>query len=121
MYTGDGTKQYHFGIAKEDMGNSEEAVFWLQKAVDQQNPEAAFRLASYYKEGKGVEKNEDTQIMLLLQAGRAQHTGAAKELVHIYAAKGMMDESHQWQTLAARPPSKLEVKSSYVNLLEASK
>ncbi|MEH6502875.1 MAG: hypothetical protein V7682_03115 [Cycloclasticus sp.] len=55
--------------AQEQQGDFTEAIMWLEKAHQQNNPIAELNLAFAYKSGTGVDLDSDKAIELFYQAG----------------------------------------------------
>ena len=64
----------------ENEGKLSEAVKWLQSAVDLDDSDAMFKLASWYEQGKGVTKDSSKAVDLLVQAAENGHAGAMYKL-----------------------------------------
>ena len=64
----------------ENEGKLSEAVKWLQLAVDLDDSDAMFKLASWYEQGKGVTKDSSKVVDLLVQAAENGHVGAMYKL-----------------------------------------
>ena len=60
--------------------NNKEALFWLEKAVNNDEPEALFQLGVYYSEGDDLAK----AIKYYQRAAELNHADAALELSYIY-------------------------------------
>ena len=60
--------------------NNKEALFWLEKAVNNDEPEALFQLGVYYSEGNDLAKS----IKYYQRAAELNHADAALELSYIY-------------------------------------
>lgn len=57
-----------------------EAVKWLRKAAEQGNDDAQYLMGCCYKDGKGVEQNDEEAFRWLRLAARQEHEGAQKLL-----------------------------------------
>ena len=66
---GNAEAQYWFG----NFCDGEEAVKWYRKAAGQGNAEAEYALARCYRDGNGVEKDENTAMGWLRSAARHGH------------------------------------------------
>ena len=60
--------------------NNKEALFWLEKAANNDEPEALFQLGVYYSEGNDLAKS----IKYYQRAAELNHADAALELSYIY-------------------------------------
>jgi|TARA_R110002096_G_scaffold379_6_gene2319 tetratricopeptide (TPR) repeat protein len=58
-----------YTIAQEQQGDFSEAIMWLEKAHQQNNPIAELNLAFAYKSGQGVTPSNERAIELYYQAG----------------------------------------------------
>ena len=70
---------YYFGNRGVEK-NLDEAIFWLEKAAGQNNPEAIFDLATCYEHGEGVEQDLKKAITLYRQSFVFGYTKAGKKL-----------------------------------------
>lgn len=59
-------------------GADQKALSWLQKAADQQQPEALYLLAVRYEKGDGVDKREDMAARLYLQSAEKGYPPAQR-------------------------------------------
>ena len=83
------------------------AIPWYEKAMKQNNPQAAFRLGVFHLEGIGMEKDERKAAQLFLAAARQNYARAQYNLGCMYAAglgDLLKDETAAvyWFTLAAK-------------------
>ena len=83
------------------------ALPWYRKAIEQKNPQAAFRLGVFYLEGIGVKKNERKAAEHFFEAAKQNYARAQYNLGCMYAAgtgELVKDESAAvyWFTLAAK-------------------
>lgn len=58
-----------YTMAQEEKGDFNEAIMWLEKAHQQNNPIAELNLAFAYKSGHGVAPSKERAIELYYQAG----------------------------------------------------
>lgn len=84
---GDVQAQYELGICYQK-GNgvkqdAKQAVFWLQKAAEQNHAEAQYSLACCYLNGRGVKKDRYDASKLLKTAAQQGHYEALKELADL--------------------------------------
>ena len=62
--------------------NNKEALFWLERAASNDEPEALYQLGVYYEEG--VEADLAKAINYFQRAAELNHADAALELSYIY-------------------------------------
>ena len=79
---------YHFGVYPKTREliekNSDEAVRWLNAAIENGNCFAAWFLGGLYNEGKGVEKNLDLAAKYFLLAAERGHVKAQRNISSFY-------------------------------------
>ena len=68
--------------------NNKEALFWLEKAVNNDEPEALFQLGVYYSEGNDLAKS----IKYYQRAAELNHADAALELSYIYDEGSIVEQ-----------------------------
>lgn len=68
--------------------NNKEALFWLEKAVNNDEPEALFQLGVYYSEGNDLAKS----IKYYQRAAELNHADAALELSYIYDEGAIVEQ-----------------------------
>ena len=69
-YLGHCEAQYEMGKIHEDAKDYETAVLYYQKAVEQDHPEAMYRLGLCYGKGRGVKQDKEKGISLLQRSGK---------------------------------------------------
>ena len=89
------------GVAKD----LKKAIYWYQKAIDQNNPKAMWNLAQLYKKGDGVAKDEKKYVSLLLRAAGLGHSNSQNSVGLLYQ-KGIgvaknIEEAIKWYNAAA--------------------
>ena len=89
------------GVAKD----LKKAIYWYQKAIDQNNPKAMWNLAQLYKKGDGVAKDEKKYVSLLLRAAGLGHSYSQNSVGLLYQ-KGIgvaknIEEAIKWYNAAA--------------------
>lgn len=72
-------------------GASEKALSWLQKAADQQQPEALYLLAQRYEKGDGVDKRGDMAERLYLQSAEKGYPAAQRRQGELRTGKAAFD------------------------------
>ena len=65
--------------------NPEKVLFWLNKAAEQNLPEAQYNLANAYRDGVVVQKNEEKALELYLKAAEQNLPEAQSNAAYIYA------------------------------------
>ncbi|QQV11115.1 sel1 repeat family protein [Acinetobacter johnsonii] len=65
--------------------NPEKVLFWLNKAAEQNFPEAQYNLANAYRDGVVVQKNEEKALELYLKAAEQNLPEAQSNAAYIYA------------------------------------
>lgn len=68
--------------------NNKEALFWLEKAANHDEPEALFQLGVYYSEGNDLAKS----IKYYQRAAELNHADAALELSYIYDEGSIVEQ-----------------------------
>ena len=68
--------------------NNKEALFWLEKAANNDEPEALFQLGVYYSEGNDLAKS----IKYYQRAAELNHADAALELSYIYDEGAIVEQ-----------------------------
>lgn len=68
--------------------NNKEALFWLEKAANHDEPEALFQLGVYYSEGNDLAKS----IKYYQRAAELNHADAALELSYIYDEGAIVEQ-----------------------------
>ena len=68
--------------------NNNEALFWLEKAANNDEPEALFQLGVYYSEGNDLAKS----IKYYQRAAELNHADAALELSYIYDESDIVEQ-----------------------------
>ena len=68
--------------------NNKEALFWLEKAANHDEPEALFQLGGYYSEGNDLAKS----IKYYQRAAELNHADAALELSYIYDEGSIVEQ-----------------------------
>ncbi|HKS35229.1 MAG TPA: hypothetical protein VJS14_16005 [Enterobacteriaceae bacterium] len=92
-------------------GASQKALSWLQKAADQQQPEALYLLAQRYEKGDGVDKREDMAERLYLQSAEKGYPAAQRRQGerregkvafdwYLKAAEGNDPAAQRWMAVA---------------------
>ena len=65
--------------------NPEKVLFWLNKAAEQNFPEAQYNLANAYRDGVVVQKNEEKALELYLKSAEQNLPEAQSNAAYIYA------------------------------------
>ena len=68
--------------------NNKDALFWLEKAANNDEPEALFQLGVYYSEGNDLAKS----IKYYQRAAELNHADAALELSYIYDEGAIVEQ-----------------------------
>lgn len=68
--------------------NNKEALFWLERAANNDEPEALFQLGVYYSEGNDLAKS----IKYYQRAAELNHADAALELSYIYDESDIVEQ-----------------------------
>lgn len=68
--------------------NNKEALFWLERAANNDEPEALFQLGVYYSEGNDLAKS----IKYYQRAAELNHADAAIELSYIYDESDIVEQ-----------------------------
>ena len=83
------------GIAHYDSGRYQEAFVLIKGAAEKGNAEAAYRLSSLYRDGKGVDADREQAFLWCRRAAFQDHVGAAYLLSSIYREKGIEQDDRQ--------------------------
>ena len=70
--------------------NNKEALFWLERAASNDEPEALYQLGVYYEEG--VEADLAKAINYFQRAAELNHSDAALELSYIYDEGAIVEQ-----------------------------
>ncbi len=79
--------------------DTEKRLEWLEKAANQDHPEALFQLATAYYRGKGLEQNTVIAGRLYRRAAKLGHAGSQKQLGLIMLRDGERTEADTSQGL----------------------
>jgi len=77
-------RMYHDGQGLAQ--NYEKAIFWLEKAAAQDNPNSSYDLGKIYRDGKLVKKDNKKAVIFFKKAASKYNTDANVELGHHYGA-----------------------------------
>ncbi len=64
--------------------NTKEALFWLNKGIEQNYPKAVYRYAKLFEEGRAVPKNAKTAAEWYLKAAQLGIIGAQRKMGELY-------------------------------------
>ena len=81
---GDADAQNDIGQLFSTAGKHEMALYWLQQAAQQENPDAMQWLGGYYLSGKGVPKDDYLAVMWIAKAASYGHMIAKAQMASIW-------------------------------------
>jgi TPR repeat protein len=85
------------GSVRPTQGELEEAMYWYQKAADQGDGNALYRLGTFYNEGRGVPKDAATAFSFYLKAAQKGEEYAMRALTsHYYNGIGTPKDLTQY-------------------------
>lgn len=84
--------------------NNKEALFWLEKAANHDEPEALFQLGVYYSEGNDLAKS----IKYYQRAAELNHADAALELSYIYDESDIVEQDEDKALFFLKKAAELE-------------
>ena len=84
--------------------NNKEALFWLEKAANNDEPEALFQLGVYYSEGNDLAKS----IKYYQRAAELNHADAALELSYIYDEGAIVEQDDDKALFFLKKAAELE-------------
>jgi enhanced entry protein EnhC len=101
---GNAIAQYALGehfLESRTPSNRKLGLIWLNKSVEQGNPQAQLKLAELYLTGNTVPKNEARAYDLINKAVSQDYVPAMRKLATLAVAKNDLDAARSWYTKAA--------------------
>ena len=80
----DADAQNDIGQLFSTAGKDEAALYWIQQAAQQKNPDAMQWLGSCYLSGKGVQKDDYLAVMWIAKAASYGHVIAKEQMASLW-------------------------------------
>lgn len=97
----DAEEVFRLGKQSFDWGNYDDALFYLNAAVECNHPGALFLMRRLYSDGLGVEQNKDTALKYLEKAAAMGSCDALNDLGNIAAGKDEIEKAKKYYLTAA--------------------